>query len=231
MSQMRNRKWTLTPTLEFSYEDREILKRDRTSSSMTFSLLVMWVNVGVNVHSRFYICLILPEGHNNCSFQALIIADNSYHDAMWIPLNSTLKTATFCITGLMWISLVFHWTTLSRTKPHCTGLCSIHSLIWSLLTLLQPLAQVYAPKSLCKNVRGNCQNQHQVKFSDQSTIFEPWKPRLFDNNLFIYLNLEGRVCPCPNVCANTGIRGKRWVLHYDRPIINVLYHISTWNPK
>ena len=30
-------------------------------------------DLGVNVHLKFYICLILAEGHNNCSFQGLII--------------------------------------------------------------------------------------------------------------------------------------------------------------
>ncbi len=32
------------------------------------------LDVGVNVHLKFYIWLILAEGHNNCSFQGLIIA-------------------------------------------------------------------------------------------------------------------------------------------------------------
>ena len=31
-------------------------------------------DMGVDVHLKFYICLILAEGHDNCSFQGLSIA-------------------------------------------------------------------------------------------------------------------------------------------------------------
>ena len=50
-----------------------------------------------------------------------------------------------------------------REYSSVTGLWTIHSLIWSLLTLWQPLAQVYAPKSLCENEthRGNPCNDPQ----------------------------------------------------------------------